>query len=34
MGSKIDETGHIYGKLTVIKEDPIRASNGNVRWIC
>lgn len=34
MGSKIDETGHIYGKLTVIKEDPIRASNGNIRWIC
>ena len=29
-----DLTGKRFGKLTVIREDPERSNQGNVKWIC
>lgn len=34
MGRKIDLTGKIFGKLTVIKEHPERTPQGSVQWVC
>ena len=33
MPPKIDRTGHRYGKLTVLKEDPNK-KNNRIHWIC
>lgn len=34
MGKFIDETGNIYGKLTVLKKSKNKSSNGSIKWIC
>lgn len=34
MGRKIDLTGKIFGKLTVIEEYPQRTPQGSVQWKC
>ena len=34
MGRKIDLTGKVFGKLTVIKEHPERTPQGSVQWVC
>lgn len=34
MGKKIDLLGSKHGRLEVIKENPIRANDGRVRWDC
>lgn len=34
MGRKIDLTGKVFGKLTVIKEHPERTPQGSVQWLC
>ena len=34
MGKKIDLTGKIFGKLTVIEEYPERTAQGSVQWKC
>lgn len=34
MGRKIDLTGKVFGKLTVIKEHPIRTPQGSIQWEC
>lgn len=34
MSRLIDLTNQTFGKLTVLKQDPKRASGGNVKWIC
>lgn len=34
MGKKIDLTGKQFGRWTVIKEDPIRAKDGRINWVC
>jgi hypothetical protein len=34
MGKKLDLTGQVFGRLTVISEDPIRILSGYVRWSC
>ena len=31
---KIDLTGHIYGRLTVITDDGSRTKTGRVIWLC
>jgi hypothetical protein len=33
MGKYIDETGHRYGRLTVLRLDG-PAKNGSLRWFC
>ena len=34
MGKKIDLTGQSFGRWIVIKEDPIRAKDKRIKWIC
>lgn len=34
MGRKIDLTGKVFGKLTVISEHPERTPQGSVQWVC
>lgn len=34
MGRKIDLTGKVFGKLTVVKEHPERTPQGSVQWVC
>lgn len=34
MGRKIDLTGKVFGKLTVISEHPDRTPQGSVQWVC
>ncbi len=34
MGRKIDLTGKVFGRLTVIKEHPDRTPQGSVQWEC
>lgn len=34
MGTRIDLTGKQFNRLTVIKEDPVRANDGRIKWIC
>jgi len=34
MGKFIDETGHVYGKLTVLRKADKKAANGSIKWVC
>ena len=34
MGRKIDLTGKVFRKLTVVKEHPERTPQGSVQWVC
>lgn len=34
MSAKIDLTGQTFGRWTVIEEDPIRAKDKRIKWIC
>lgn len=34
MGKFIDETGHIYGRLTVLYKSKKTTSNGTIKWVC
>ena len=34
MSKKIDETGHIYGKLTVLQQAKSKNKTGGAMWKC
>lgn len=34
MGKKLELKGQTFGRLTVIKEEPVRSNDGKVKWFC